>query len=199
MRGLLVALAGIEHVGQAELQVGAGQLVQGRVVEPKLQERQVLIGELVAQECGQPGEGDRVPGVTLECLAEAGFRHFQVAELLFQTAHADVGQREAGLQAERLLKLLPGVVEPAVFLIEPTQIVVGQGPARLELDHLLVNFDRIGVAILLPEGFGKVLQKEVGLRLELGGPLEPGQGFIEPAFLLERLVRGWPGPGSVRA
>ncbi len=127
-----------------------------------------------------------MPGVTLERLAETGFRNLHIAELLFQTANADVRQRETRLQVERVLKLLPGIVEPAVFLIEPTQVVIAHEPARLELDHLLVNFDRIGVTIFVAQRVGQILEKEVGFRLEPGSPLEPGQGFIEPAFALER-------------
>ena len=95
-------------------------------------------------------------------------------------------QGEFGLKLERLLKQVASLLELAVFLVQPAQIVVGQGPGRIEPEHFLVDFDRLGVAVLVGECVCEVLQEEVGIGLELGRTLEPGQRFVDPAFPMQR-------------
>jgi hypothetical protein len=123
-----------------------------------------------------------VPGATLECPAKTGFRHFHVAELLFQIADADMSQGETGLQAKRLLKVLPGVIEPAVFLREPPQIVVAQDAARLELDHLFVNFHRTVDVTQIVVRFGQI-------GLERDGFPAMGQRFLGAAQVEQILAQ----------
>ena len=124
LAGLVVALVGVEDLGQAEAERGSFAVGQFRIGQQLPHGGQVAIGQLVAEQRGQLRPGPCMLPIVAQGLSETVFGLGEVVQLLADSAQVAVGRGEVGLQAEGRAVALLGLLIATQFMPHPAQTVV---------------------------------------------------------------------------
>ena len=120
-RGLWILATSVEDMGQSEQKPAAGLSKLIGPGEMGLEGGEVGVGQLAAQQRGDPCERQREAGLEPHGLSVSGFRLHEVT--LFLVKAAEVRENHGGIGREPVgdLVVLSGLVEPAIFLECPAE------------------------------------------------------------------------------
>ena len=191
--GAGVVAAGVEHVGQGEEEPGAGSWARLGSASRSSSSGEIRVGQLAAEQRRQPGVRDREVRLEPQRRAEGRLGLVQLALLLVEPADVELGRGRVGLDLQRGARNAHRAsIEPALFLQRPAQremearsLLVSQGQHALPA----AGSPRPGSSRSMYSS-ARISQKRRVGRVELDGPLEPGQGVVELA-LAGRISPRW--------
>ena len=176
--------AGVEHVGQAEQQVGAWNLGQLRVGQSLLEGGQVGVGQLAAQQGRQPGVGHREAWLAVQRFAEGRLGVIHLAEQLVEPAEVQVDHPQVGVAFQHVPVPLVRLGQPALLLERAAERQMRGHPIGIQGHHALPAGNRFRRLVQLVQQFGQPLPERhiVGFSLDRSPQPRHGPGEMTPAL-----------------
>src|SRR6185437_12700789 len=185
--GLGMFAAGIENLGQTEVQDRTLAIEQILLGKQTAQRGQVLRRQLAAEDGRQLSQCAGMFGIMLEGGAKTRLRRLQVIQFFQQHAEIAVSGSEVGLEAQSCLVVNASLVIAPLLVVDEAQTVMGLGALGVQTESDFVARDGFLVTLALFQGTGEVAVNPCGLGIAPQRLLIPGQGVVDPAFLLESL------------
>lgn len=136
--------------------------------------------------------------MNLQSPAESYLGRFQLAQFFVQTAQAEVGGGEVGVQPQGRLEIRAGLGYASLLLDQPSEGVVRLRAVGIDLEHLLVDGRSVREPLHLEIVLGEQLKVLVRLRLQLASPQQPRQRLVVATLPVAGQRPDWHGPASIR-
>jgi hypothetical protein len=174
--------AAVEDLNQAEQQGGAELRKQVGIGQALLEGGAVGVGQATGEHLGQSGMREGITRLKAQGGPVGGLGLVPLAHRLVQVAQPQLRLGQVRLQLEGRAEVLLRLGHPSFFLKPACQPQVAGGPPGVDgQDALPAGKCRRGLGEV-PVRVGPVLPVVSIAFVQLGGPLQPGQGLAEPAL-----------------